>query len=88
MDKGKGRLKLLALLYTEGGGHQDQVGGIFEGIKICRTAASLPLQVGQQRRSLTQSTPARSLPVHVSPMIRRKRSVCVSLERVMIDPLD
>lgn len=29
----------------KGGGHQDQVGGLLGGVKICRTAASLPLQV-------------------------------------------
>ncbi|CAM9296426.1 unnamed protein product [Ectocarpus sp. 12 AP-2014] len=32
-------------LMTAGGGHQDQVGGLLGGVKICRTSASLPLQV-------------------------------------------
>ncbi|CAM9908431.1 unnamed protein product, partial [Hapterophycus canaliculatus] len=32
-------------LMTAGGGHQDQVGGLLGGVKICRTTASLPLQV-------------------------------------------
>eukprot|EP00903_Cladosiphon_okamuranus_P018207 g16748.t1 len=32
-------------LMTAGGGHQDQVGGLLGGVKICRTAPSLPLQV-------------------------------------------
>lgn len=35
-----------SLLVREGGGHQDQVGGLLGGVKICRTAAKLPLQVG------------------------------------------
>lgn len=40
--------------WFSGGGWQDQVGGLFGGVKLARSAAQLPLRVEVEQLSLTQ----------------------------------
>lgn len=47
-------LKLEQML-SSGGGWQDQVGGLYGGFKVCRSAAQLPLKVETQLLSIPQS---------------------------------
>jgi len=47
-------LKLEQML-SSGGGWQDQVGGLYGGFKVCRSAAQLPLRVETQLLSIPQS---------------------------------
>uniref|UniRef100_A0A9J8AZH9 Fucose kinase n=1 Tax=Cyprinus carpio carpio TaxID=630221 RepID=A0A9J8AZH9_CYPCA len=44
----------LEQILTTGGGWQDQVGGLFGGVKLARSAAQLPLRVEVEQLSLTQ----------------------------------
>ncbi|XP_050955156.1 L-fucose kinase isoform X2 [Labeo rohita] len=44
----------LEQILTTGGGWQDQVGGLFGGVKLARSAAKLPLRVEVEQLSLTQ----------------------------------
>ncbi|XP_026094431.1 L-fucose kinase-like [Carassius auratus] len=43
----------LEQILTTGGGWQDQVGGLFGGVKVARSAAQLPLRVEVEQLSLT-----------------------------------
>lgn len=47
-------LKLEQML-SSGGGWQDQVGGLYGGFKVCRSAAQLPLKVETEALSVPQS---------------------------------
>uniref|UniRef100_A0A672PDC4 L-fucose kinase n=1 Tax=Sinocyclocheilus grahami TaxID=75366 RepID=A0A672PDC4_SINGR len=44
----------LEQILTTGGGWQDQVGGLFGGVKLARSAAQLPLRVEVEQLSLSQ----------------------------------
>lgn len=44
----------LEQILTTGGGWQDQVGGLFGGVKVARSAAQLPLRVEVEQLSLSQ----------------------------------
>ncbi|KAK9952014.1 hypothetical protein ABG768_017880 [Culter alburnus] len=44
----------LEQILTTGGGWQDQVGGLFGGVKLARSAAQLPLRVEVEQLSFTQ----------------------------------
>ncbi|XDV53320.1 hypothetical protein PO909_021851 [Leuciscus waleckii] len=44
----------LEQILTTGGGWQDQVGGLFGGVKLARSAAQLPLRVEVEQLSLPQ----------------------------------
>lgn len=44
----------VVLFCDVGGGWQDQVGGLFGGVKIARSAAQLPLRVEVEQLSLSQ----------------------------------